>query len=111
VPETLRQLRERIGSAPCTDSSQCRTVAVGAKACGGPDHYLAFSTAHTRPEEVGALAQRYKEERLAANAASGELSNCRLMTDPGATCQPTGAGQRACVLGVPGGSSPSGDAR
>ena len=43
--DTLARLKAAIGNAACTDSGQCRTVPVGARACGGPEGYLAYSTA------------------------------------------------------------------
>jgi len=93
---TLEQIRAMIGSASCTDSSQCRTLPVGARACGGPEAYLPYSTANLSEPVLKALAERYKSEREAANEKSGMMSNCRYMADPGAVCR---AG--TCQLGSP----------
>jgi hypothetical protein len=85
--DTLAQIRALIGDAACTDSSQCRTVGIGARPCGGPQAYLAWSTAHTDGAALAALAEKFRLEREAVNAASGELSNCRFFPDPGASCR------------------------
>lgn len=94
--DTLAQLRALIGTAACGDNSQCHSLPVGARACGGPEAYLAWSSTATSADALQALAGRYKAQRQAKIAASGEMSDCRFFADPGAvcrtgTCQP-GAG-------------------
>jgi hypothetical protein len=84
---TLEQIRAMIGGASCTDSSQCRTLAVGARACGGPEAYLPYSTANLSEPALQALAERHKAERQAANEQSGMRSTCQVITDPGAECR------------------------
>ncbi|MDQ2820609.1 MAG: hypothetical protein M3Y65_09465 [Pseudomonadota bacterium] len=85
--DTLTQIRALIGTAACTDSSQCRTVGIGARPCGGPKAYLAWSTAHTDGAALATLAEKLRLEGEAANAASGELSTCQFFPDPGASCR------------------------
>jgi hypothetical protein len=97
--DALTQLRAIGRDATCTSDPQCRTVPVGAKACGGPQSYLAYSTAKTDPERAGELAERYRKEREAHNQASGQVSDCRFIADPGAQCR---AG--TCQLRNPGGA-------
>jgi hypothetical protein len=84
---TLQKIQALIGNAACTDSSQCRTLAIGARACGGPQGYLAWSTTQTDGDALRALAERYKAERQAEIRQKGEMSDCRFLADPGATCR------------------------
>ena len=93
--DTLARIRALAGAAACSDDAQCHTLALGARACGGPESYLPWSSAHTPQSEIQALGERYKEERRAANEASGAMSTCRFMPDPGAVCR---AG--SCQLGT-----------
>jgi hypothetical protein len=93
--DTLARIRAMAGTPSCSDDSQCHTLALGARACGGPESYLPWSSAHTPQAEIQALGERYKEEQRAANAASGAMSTCRFMPDPGAVCR---AG--TCQLGT-----------
>ena len=81
-----RELRSLIGTAACSSDSQCRTVAVGAKPCGGPAGYWAWSTQDTDAERMTALAQRQAAAEKREQEASGLRSNCRMLTDPGAAC-------------------------
>lgn len=93
---TLARIQALVGTPACTSDAQCHTLAIGAKACGGPERYLAWSSAHTPETELRSLGEAYKEERRAANAASGMMSTCSFLADPGAVCK---AG--TCQLGAP----------
>lgn len=85
--DTLAKIRALIGAAACSDHSQCHTLAIGARPCGGPQAYLAWSSAQTDGAALAVLGARFKQEREAAIAASGELSDCRFLPDPGAVCR------------------------
>ena len=85
--DTLAQIRAMVGNAACSDNAQCRSLPLGARACGGPEAYLPYSTANLSEPSLLALAERYKAERQAGNAASGMMSNCRFIPDPGAVCR------------------------
>ncbi|HEX8478485.1 MAG TPA: hypothetical protein VF663_09125 [Telluria sp.] len=100
--DTLAQIRALIGDAACTDSSQCHTLAVGARPCGGPQTYLPWSSAKTDGAALAALGDKFKKEREAAIAASGEMSTCQFLPDPGAVCK---AG--TCQLNPPGANGQS----
>jgi hypothetical protein len=92
--DTLARIRAMIGTPSCSSDAQCHTLAIGHRACGGPESYMAWSSASTPQAELQALGERYQQERRAADAASGMMSTCQFMPDPGAVCR---AG--ACQLG------------
>ena len=81
-------------ASACTADTECHSVAVGAKACGGPTGYRAYSNKTVSTASVDALAQH--ERDLAAQAArdSHQVSTCFMLADPGARCQ-----QNKCVTG------------
>lgn len=84
---TLGQIQAMIGTAACTSDSQCQVLPIGAKACGGPAGFLAWSNAKTDAGPLQALAERYHAEQQASNLASGRISNCRVLTPPAAACR------------------------
>lgn len=88
-----QQIDAEIGDAACDSAQQCSTLAVGHKACGGPDGYRAWSSKRSDGARLSKLAERQAEEIKAADARSGRMSTCSVVTDPGATCS---AGK--CVL-------------
>jgi len=93
---TLARIQALIGKASCSGDTECRTLALGSAACGGPTRYLAWSATETNESALRALGDAYREQQRAAAAAgaAGRVSNCRYQMDPGATCR---AG--ACVPG------------
>jgi len=89
------QLDATLGRASaCTADAECRSVAVGAKACGGPTGYRAYSSRTASPDSVEALAQHERELAAAQAKASHQVSPCFMLADPGARCQ-----QNKCVTG------------
>jgi len=97
--DTLARIRALAGGGSCTESGQCRTLPVGAMACGGPESYLPYSMSGTDEKALRALGEQYKAERQAANKAGGMMSICRHLPDPGAVCV-----SGSCQLGA---SSPA----
>ena len=89
----LAQIQAEVGAAACDSTQQCQTIAIGAKACGGPERYLAWSSKDYDGKKLKALAQAQAEASRKQQQADGMMSTCSIVTDPGATCQ---AGR--CVL-------------
>ena len=84
-------------ASACTVDTECHSVAIGAKACGGPTGYRAYSSKSVSAASVDALAQH--ERDLAAQAAreSHQVSTCFMLADPGAHCE-----HSKCVTGPAG---------
>ncbi|MDI3295322.1 hypothetical protein [Janthinobacterium tructae] len=89
----LMQIQAEVGAAACDSTQQCHTLAIGAKACGGPERYLAWSSKDYDGKKLKALAQAQAEASRKQQQADGMMSTCAIVTDPGATCE---AGR--CVL-------------
>ncbi len=89
----LLRLRVEIGEASCVQDVQCRTLAVGAKSCGGPEFYLPWSLLEGKADKIAALAKQYTDARVAQIKQSGEQSSCQFVADPGSVCK-----QKQCVL-------------
>jgi hypothetical protein len=97
----LQQIQAEIGDAACDSTAQCNTVAIGHKACGGPESYLAWSSKRSDGAKLASLAAAHTAERKVHNVKSGMMSTCSLVLDPGATCN---AGK--CVAGKDGMGAP-----
>ncbi|AKJ29779.1 hypothetical protein [Caldimonas brevitalea] len=92
--QALRQeIETAVGDAACTSDAQCRTLPMGAKACGGPERYLPWSTARSDGARLTALSRELETARRAQQRESGMVSNCSMVTDPGARCA-----EGRCVL-------------
>ena len=86
-PATLGQIRSLIGAAECSSDNQCQVLPVGARPCGGPSSYLAWSSAKTDTAQLQALAERHKTEQQASNQASGRISTCIALAPPAVACR------------------------
>lgn len=97
APRLLQEIRAAIGEALCDADAQCHSIGIGAKPCGGPEGYFAWSSRDTDREQLLELVARHREARRIEHESSGMLSDCRVLPDPGAACLQTGtAGKRAC---------------
>ena len=81
-------------ASSCSADTECRSVALGARACGGPTGYRAYSSNGAAPDSVEALAQHQRELSAQQARASQRVSPCFMQADPGARCQ-----QNKCVTG------------
>ena len=99
--DLFQQLRAEIGEPRCSSNAQCRSVAVGHKSCGGPDSYLAWSTAVSNETRLARLVTAHADARRREDAAADRVSNCAMLLDPGAHCE-----AQRCVLNTRGGTPP-----
>jgi len=101
-PQRLALVQTLIGSASCQTDAECRTVAIGHKSCGGPEAYLAWSTAVTNAEALAPAVADHNAAQQAAQVTDGRVSNCQFVVDPGAVCRaapaPAGGIARTCQL-------------
>lgn len=92
----LKKIDVAIGSAACNTDSQCRTIGIGARACGGPAAWRPWSTqtqTQASSDSLQALADQLATLQRSRQAQSGIASTCRYQPDPGSAC----VAQR-CVL-------------
>jgi len=83
-------------ASACSADTECHSVAVGGRACGGPTGYRAYSDKTVTTASVEALAEHERELATQAVRASHQVSPCFMLADPGARCE-----QHKCVTGRP----------
>lgn len=71
------------GKAQATEVAQCRVVGVGAKACGGPQSYLVYSTLDGKETELLKKVERYNGLMRMQNEQQGLMSDCAMVPEPG----------------------------
>jgi hypothetical protein len=87
-PDALwQQIQAASASTSCDSDSQCHTIGVGAKACGGPERYLPWSSQKDDGAGLKQLVTQHAAARRAADAHAGMMSTCSVVSDPGATCR------------------------
>ena len=85
-------IRDLIGTPTCSSDDQCRSLPYGAKACGGPQGYVAWSTLVSDESALKAAGERFAARRREELRAGHAMSDCALVVDPGALCVAPAAG-------------------
>lgn len=76
------EIKALIGEAKASDVQQCRKVAFGYKACGGPESYLIYSVEGL---DEAALLQKVSEYNALSEAEThrlGLISDCSMALEP-----------------------------
>lgn len=80
-----REIAELIGEAPCNNLVNCRVLGLGARPCGGPEEYVAYST-WVKRDQIQTRALEYnflREELVSREAVAG---TCEMLPEPRAAC-------------------------
>jgi len=87
INQTLVSIKKIIGSGKCSDNTSCAAVAIGQKACGGPQNFLPYSTQNTDVTRLTALSRKHQNLNRQLNKITGRMSNCMLLRAPMVSCQ------------------------
>ncbi len=80
------QIDTMMSNQSCYDSSECESIAYGAKACGGPIEYLIYSTQSVDINELQPLVNAYNAYNETYNEANSVISDCMFVTPPELEC-------------------------
>jgi hypothetical protein len=100
-----RRIQAANADQRCERDSQCHSIGVGAKACGGPESYLAWSDRNAGAATLQQLVEQHAAARRDEDARAGMMSTCQLTPDPGATCRAGRCELRAPQPRQPGGAT------
>lgn len=88
--DEARRLRNEIsaaiGEARCRNLVNCRIVGLGARPCGGPEEYLAYSIWDTDREHIANLVFEYNLLREDMMLDSDVVGTCEVLQEPGIDC-------------------------
>jgi hypothetical protein len=89
-----------VGKAECDNQTQCKVAGIGAKPCGGPDGYIAYSNKSTDVAALRTAVEAQSKAQAMENQKRGLASNCMFAPEPTAVCRPrVGDGKKTCQLG------------
>ncbi|MES2757495.1 MAG: hypothetical protein V4693_08990 [Pseudomonadota bacterium] len=83
----MAAIQAAVGDAACDGPQHCRSIAVGAKPCGGPDGFLAWSSKRTDEKTLRSLVEQHAALRKQENLRNEMSSTCEIETNPGVVCQ------------------------
>jgi len=79
----------------CATSEDCTTVAVGARACGGPNGYAVYSIKSSNAQDIRLWAQLTTTLEHQYNTENSVMSICSIVIPPEPVCDET----KKCVAG------------
>jgi len=96
--ETVARLRQEIAAVIskanwCRNIVNCRVIGLGARPCGGPEEYVAFSIWNNTGDELGNLVTEYNLLKEELMLDSDEVGTCEVLAKPNANCA-----QSRCVV-------------
>lgn len=83
LTQRYAEIKTMIGEAKASDVQQCRKVAFGYKACGGPASYLIYSVAGLDEALLLKKVAEYNALDAAETHRLGLISDCAMVTEPG----------------------------
>lgn len=77
----LTEIQNFVKTGSCNTAAQCKYMAIGSKACGGPSDYIVFS------EDIDVtvlkkMVDRFTEDQKTYNKENNVASDCSLVTPP-----------------------------
>ena len=87
LEELSREISLEIGTPAAQSVSECRTIGMGAKPCGGPWHYFVYSTRVADEDRLMALVESYNEVKAEPNRKAGKMSDSVSVTAPRVTLE------------------------
>jgi hypothetical protein len=86
IQKAHQQLKTLTADSQCDNSAQCKVVAVGSRACGGPSSYLVYSNKTANEQAVEQLSKKITSLESQFNAENSMVSICQHLMAPGAQC-------------------------
>lgn len=77
----LAEIQTLINEGNCSNSSQCKFIPYGSKACGGPQGYLIFSSG-VDEEKLKSLVEKYNKAEATYNKENNIMSDCSIPPEP-----------------------------
>lgn len=77
-----KEIDREIGKPRAKRLSQCRVIALGAKACGGPKSYLIYSNLQTNENKLKRLVDQYNSLEEKINKETNAMSDCMFIEEP-----------------------------
>lgn len=80
------EITKLVGEAHCNNLVNCRVLGLGAKPCGGPEEYIAFSVWSTSGDDVRSKAMEYNFLREEIADRADKAAACEVLPEPRAAC-------------------------
>jgi hypothetical protein len=84
--QLAKNIEEFAKNKACTGGDNCRSMAMGSKACGGPTSYLIYSLTKTDEKLLSEKVKQYTDLEKEINIKYNRVSDCRFLMPPMVDC-------------------------
>lgn len=81
-----KEIEEFAKNKACTNGDGCRTMPMGAKACGGPTSYVIYSLSKTDEKQLAEKVKQYTDFQKELNIKYNRTSDCLFLSPPTVDC-------------------------
>ncbi len=81
-----KEIQEFAKNKACAGSDDCRTMAMGAKACGGPTSYIIYALSKTDEKVLSEKVKQYNDFQKELNIKYNRSSDCLFLSPPTVDC-------------------------
>jgi Fe-S-cluster containining protein len=81
-----KEIQEFAKNKACTGSDDCKTMAMGSKACGGPTSYIIYALSKTDEKQLSEKVKQYTDFEKELNIKYNRTSDCLFLSPPTVDC-------------------------
>ena len=81
-----KEIEEFAKNKACSNGDDCRTMAMGSKACGGPTSYVIYALSKTDEKQLVEKVKQYTDFQKELNIKYNRTSDCLFLSPPMIDC-------------------------
>ena len=81
-----KEIQEFAKNKACSNEDDCRTMAMGSKACGGPSSYIIYALSRTNEKQLAEKVKQYTDFQKELNIKYNRASDCLFLSPPTVDC-------------------------
>ncbi len=81
-----KDIEEFAKNKACSNGDDCRTMPIGAKACGGPTSYIIYALSKTDEKQLSEKIKQYTDFQKELNVKYNRTSDCLFLSPPTVDC-------------------------
>jgi Fe-S-cluster containining protein len=81
-----KEIQDFAKNKACSGSDDCRTMAMGSKACGGPTNYIIYALSKTDEKQLAEKVKQYTDFQKELNIKYNRTSDCLFLSPPTVNC-------------------------
>jgi hypothetical protein len=81
-----KEIQEFAKNKSCSNGDDCRTMAMGSKACGGPTNYIIYALSKTDEKQLAEKVKQYTDFQKELNIKYNRVSDCKFENPPTVDC-------------------------